>query len=57
MDQELKPLPLFLQEQMESNKKAAIVVSSRDIRNAGNKWKPVSGTEFLVEGISYIRLG
>ena len=42
---------------MKGKKKAAIVVSSRDIRNAGTKLKPISGTEFLVEGISYIRLG
>lgn len=42
---------------MKGKKVAAIVLSSRDIRNAGTKQKPVSGTEFLFEGISYIRLG
>lgn len=57
MGRELKPLPLFLQESMKGKKRAAIVLSSRNIRNAGTKLKPISGTEFLVEGISYIRLG
>lgn len=37
MGRELKPLPLLLQEQMKGKKKAAIVMSSRDIRNVGAK--------------------
>jgi len=56
MGRELKPLLLFLQEQMKG-KKAAIVLSSRDSRNAGTKLNPISGTEFLVEGISSVGLG
>lgn len=42
---------------MKGKEKAAIVLSSRNIRKAGTKLKPISGTAFLVEGISYIRLG